>query len=319
MATSSAQPNDQSDASSRPKPNAWHSGELEMQRRAGIRDSPRLRAAIHTEIPQAARAFLSDQRLAVLATLDGDGRPWASALDGPPGFLRTPDETTVEIAVGLRLDPLVISHLGDQIEVGLLVIEPVARRRMRLNGRAVLGVENRLIIHTDEVYSNCPKFIQRRVEAEDLPAPSQPGAPRRSSGLSAEQERWIEAADTFFLATAHPEAGADASHRGGEPGFVRVDGTRLSFPDYRGNFLFQSLGNILVTGRAGLLFLDFQRGRSLQLTGQAAVDDSTDGRSLFASAERVVHVELEEVVERRGALAHSWHSVEGGSAVKIAR
>ena len=81
-----------------------------------------------------------------------------------------------------------------------------------------------------------------------------------------------EAADTFFVASAHPRRGTDVSHRGGDPGFVRMlDDHTLRVPDYAGNSMFNTLGNLHVNPRAGLLFVDFDRWRTLQLTGTATI------------------------------------------------
>ena len=90
--------------------------------------------------------------------------------------------------------------------------------------------------------------------------------------LHHEQAASIQASDTFFVASAHPLRGVDASHRGGTPGFVEVvDERTLRIPDYVGNSLFNTLGNFTVNPHAGLVFLDFQRNRTLQLTGRAEI------------------------------------------------
>src|SRR5260370_2360405 len=82
----------------------------------------------------------------------------------------------------------------------------------------------------------------------------------------------VVATDVLFVATGHPQRGADASHRGGNPGFVEVvDANTLRIPDYSGNSLFNTLGNLLVDPRYGMLIPNFQSGRMLQLTGTAKV------------------------------------------------
>jgi predicted pyridoxine 5'-phosphate oxidase superfamily flavin-nucleotide-binding protein len=116
--------------------------------------------------------------------------------------------------------------------------------------------------------------------------------------LSAAQQQWIISADTFFLATAHPQRGADASHRGGPPGFVTIESpARLSWPDFPGNNMFNSLGNLAVHPRCGLLFVDFDRGATLQIRGTARVE---------GDAERVVTVDVEEIVETTEAIPLRW-------------
>lgn len=88
-------------------------------------------------------------------------------------------------------------------------------------------------------------------------------------------------ADVLFVATAHPTRGADSSHRGGAPGFIEVlDDRTLRIPDYSGNSMFNTLGNLRVNARAGIIVPDSERGRTLQLTGTAETlwnqDDPAD-------------------------------------------
>ncbi|MGE3914031.1 MAG: pyridoxamine 5'-phosphate oxidase family protein, partial [Chloroflexota bacterium] len=120
--------------------------------------------------------------------------------------------------------------------------------------------------------------------------------------LTADQRQWIERVDTVFIASAHPEGGADASHRGGRPGFVRVqDDGRLLFPDYGGNTMFNTLGNILANPSAALLLVDFEIGATLQLTGQADVIWDAEQIAEFVGAERLVAFDIDEVIEIVGA------------------
>ena len=99
-----------------------------------------------------------------------------------------------------------------------------------------------------------------------------------SDRLNAEAIAQIRAADTFFLGTTHPTRGADASHRGGHSGFVRVeDDQTLWWPDYQGNNMFNSLGNLAVDTIAALLFIDFTTGRTLHLTGRAVLETTAPG------------------------------------------
>ena len=116
---------------------------------------------------------------------------------------------------------------------------------------------------------------------------------------------------TFFIATGHrdPEEsatnGMDASHRGGDPGFVAVeDPHTLSIPDYAGNNHYNTLGNLLLDPRAGLLFLDFEGGHTLQLTGRVELLWQPDAATLarFPGARRLLRFHLDEAVELESAL-----------------
>jgi len=97
---------------------------------------------------------------------------------------------------------------------------------------------------------------------------------------------------------AHLQGGADASHRGGKPGFVRAENDhRVIFPDYRGNDMFNSLGNIASYPRAGLLFPNFQTADALQLSGSARILWEDPRIAEFAGAERLIEFEIERIVE----------------------
>jgi predicted pyridoxine 5'-phosphate oxidase superfamily flavin-nucleotide-binding protein len=216
-----------------------------------------------------------------------------------------------------------LANLQARGEAGVLILDPATRRRMRVNGRAELLPEGGIAVHASEVYSNCPKYIQMRVpEAASPPGGAGPVAPGRAgSGAPAaawhgrrwtqRQAQWIRRSDTFFVASRHAQAGADASHRGGRPGFVRVvDEQRLAFPDYAGNNLFQTLGNLTVDPCCGLLFVDFDGGATLQLTGRASIDWTEGRRPGFAGAERVIDFQVERVVELPHATPLRWRLVE---------
>jgi predicted pyridoxine 5'-phosphate oxidase superfamily flavin-nucleotide-binding protein len=281
----------------------YHAGELEVQERAGVRAmAQKIGASVHDIIPPAAGAFLAQQRFVVLSTADADARPWASILIGAPGFAREVDARAVRIeATPLPGDPLV-----DNIRVsrfaGLVAPDLAARRRLRLNGTLETLNDGALLIRADQVYSNCPKYIQRRSEAIET-AERKPELVGRAGSLTDEQRDRIRRADTFFIATLNPEFGADASHRGGMPGFVTMNGDQLVWPDYAGNSMFNTLGNIAVHPWAGLLFPDFETGSILQLTGRASIDWDSSRVAPVAGAERLVQLQVEEVVEIAGALS----------------
>jgi uncharacterized protein len=170
---------------------------------------------------------------------------------------------------------------------------------VRVNGRGSLARDG-VLVETDEVYGNCPKYIQRRRVVGETASPR--GRARISTRLDAAQRAWIGSADTLFIASFHPDSGADASHRGGEPGFVRVEGDRrIVLPDYRGNAMFNTLGNLLGYPRAGLLFLDFATGATLQVAGRAALR--------FEPA-RALAIEVDEVRETPGGHRLTWERLD---------
>lgn len=291
----------------------YHPGELEVQERAGVRETAaRVGKVIRPLVPPAARGFLLEQPMAVVASVDERGRPWASLLTGEPGFMRAPDERTV--AVGARPvpgDPLG-DNLGEGAEVGVLAIDPETRRRMKAKGvvERVLA-EGGFEVRTERVYALCPKYIQARTR--DLAAdPAVPeavpgGGAKWGRALTPGQQARILTADTFFVASFHPGTGADASHRGGMPGFVEVaDEETLLWPDYAGNKMFNTLGNLAENPKSGLLFADFEGSGTLQLTGEAKVVWDAERAARFAGAERLVEFRVEEAIEIAHASPLRW-------------
>ena len=292
-------------------PHDFHEGERAVQERAGVAAvASRVGGSIHAEIPPPARAFLLEQPFAVLGSRDAEGRVWASIVHGAPGFLSAPSEEAIEIdAAPIAGDPLG-ANLVVGAPLGALVIDLATRRRMRVNGR----VENAgppIRIAVDEVFANCPKYIQRRdLVAEGVLEWRDPFGSAADALTVAQQQR-IGRADTFFIASGHGDAGMDASHRGGAPGFVELLGERrLAWPDYAGNAMFQTLGNLASDPRAGLVFADFATGDVLQLSGRARVDWDSARAARFAGAERVVEFAIDAVRETRGALPLHSHAAE---------
>ncbi|GAC68597.1 pyridoxamine 5'-phosphate oxidase family protein [Gordonia soli] len=288
----------------------FHDGELRVQERAGEHEVAVKvgRGLVGAEIPDVAADFLEQQRLLFIGHRDPRGSVWASVLSGPAGFISVSDPRSVRIgAVPPEGDVLAGSLASGTHDLGLLAIEFASRRRMRINGRG-RSTDDGVQITTDQVYSNCPKYIsdRDRVEAPPGGVPG-PGAVRHLDRLDPVHRELIRTSDTFFIATAHVTAGADVSHRGGNPGFVAVaDDRNLSWPDYRGNSMYQTLGNLDVDPRAGLLFVDWSSGDLLQLTGTAVTDWSATRSAEIPGARRMVDFIVEHVVELPAALGGSW-------------
>ncbi len=176
----------------------------------------------------------------------------------------------VPSVVSTERDPF-WQNIRRQPQIGMLFIELNTRRRLRINGVANLARED-MRISVQQAYLNCPKYIQRREIAlaagnNNLPVRQQTGI-----WLNQQLKDWIEKADTLFVGSSDREHNMDASHRGGPPGFVKiVDDSALAVPDYQGNSMFNTLGNFLVNPNAGLLFVDFDSGGTLQLTGKVEI------------------------------------------------
>ncbi|MFG2087564.1 MULTISPECIES: pyridoxamine 5'-phosphate oxidase family protein [unclassified Spirillospora] len=280
----------------------FHPGEVDVQQHAGVHADAHGSAAVGDTIPDVARQFLTAQRM-IVVTAEHEGTPWTTLLAGEPGFIGIPDESTLRIDAGLPgLDPLAGAFTAPA-EIGMLAIEPETRRRMRINGRAHQA-DGGLLVHAHQVYSNCPKYIQTR--RADTVEPS--GTPARTEGAALDdaQLAWLREADTFFVGTGAPGLGADASHRGGSPGFLDVDPHRVSWPDYVGNSMYMTFGNLLLDPRASLLFIDWTAGRTLHLTGTAAVDWDPDRAARRPGAQRFVDFDIDRVIQLDHRVALRW-------------
>ncbi|NKZ03126.1 pyridoxamine 5'-phosphate oxidase family protein [Actinomadura latina] len=283
----------------------YHEGERAAQRRAGLLDQSGFSGrAVRTEIPEIARNFLLQQPMVVVGAADAAGKMWATLLTGRPGFLRAEDTRTVTVEAVTGPDDPLHDRLTMPAPVGMLAIEPSRHRRMRMNGRAV-PTDNGLHVKLDQVYSNCPKYIQKR-EPRWEPA-TNPGRPERSGALTGDQQQWIADTDTFFIATSDREGNADSSHRGGNPGFMEVvSPTALRWPDYIGNAMFNTLGNLEVQPRAGLLLPDWQTGALLHLTGTARTDWTPAHAAEVPGAQRLVEFTITDVIEVPAAVPLRW-------------
>lgn len=283
----------------------YHHGSRAVQDLVGVREAAdHLARSIREGIRPVAAAFLELQPMLVIGGADRAGAVWASLLTGRPGFVRATGPRQLSVADGPHpADPLARALAEESIPVGAIALDPRTRRRLRLNGRA-RPTPRGLAIETHQVFANCPKYIQKRQLPPGADAmPRHPSAPRHGVELTGGQRAFVAGADTFFLASVHAE-GADVSHRGGNPGFVRVDSPReLSWRDYPGNSMFLSLGNLSTDPRAGLLFLDWTTGTTLQLTGTARTEHGDDGS-------RTVRFTLTEAAETLCASPWSWTAPE---------
>jgi len=281
----------------------FHEGERAVQARAGVSAlAERIGRSIRRDIPPAAQAFLAERRWLVIGALDDRARPWIAIRSGAAGFAHAVDDRTVRIEATAPVgDAFGDDHLRPGALVGLIALDPATRRRLRVNGRVVAHDAAGLVVEVDQAFANCPKYIQRRDQIAGDTA-STPVSLAPSAALTDAQRDRVRATDTFFIASARPGDGVDVSHRGGMPGFVVVDGQRLSWPDYSGNAMFTTLGNLHVHPYAALLVPDFERGGALIVAGRAAIDWRADSAAPFAGAERVVTLDVDQVVEQSGVL-----------------
>ncbi len=285
----------------------FHLGEREAQALAGVQLPG---APIRSFMPDQHRVFFAQLPLLLTGIADKAGWPVATALAGLPGFVSSPDPRVLHIATVPDLADPATSGLRVGVPIGLLGIDLGTRRRNRANGTVTALDTDGITVGVLQSFGNCPQYIQTR-DAKDAGEPARPAAVECLAGLNQAAQAMVAGADTFFVASGSggrggEAGGMDVSHRGGRPGFVRVDGDVLTTPDFRGNRYFNTLGNLLLDPRVGLLFMDFATGDLLQLQGRAEVVWDGDEVRSFAGAERLWRVRVTAGWRRRTALPVRW-------------
>jgi ferredoxin-NADP reductase/predicted pyridoxine 5'-phosphate oxidase superfamily flavin-nucleotide-binding protein len=306
-----------------PSPSPWHRGEIALQKAAGAyeRMDGVGRRFVRNAMPSQHRQFFAQLPFMVLGAVDERGDPWATLIAGLPGFMQTPDATTLSVARARDPRDPADAGMGDGASIGMLGIELHTRRRNRVNGVIHRhGAQARFDVAVEQSYGNCPQYIQLRdFEFVRDPAVFAPVAPVELDVLSPRAKAMITGADAFFVASyfdrddGHRQV--DVSHRGGKPGFVHLtDDGVLTIPDFAGNLFFNTLGNILENGRAGLVFADFESGALLQLTGEAHVLPDSPETAAFQGAERLWRFTPRRIVYREDALPLRWKARGEGAS-----
>ncbi|MEJ6003356.1 pyridoxamine 5'-phosphate oxidase family protein [Paucibacter soli] len=262
----------------------FHAGEQALQARLGVRERMAQVGAkvVRSYMPEQHRELFGKLPTLLLAALDSAGQPWASMVAGAPGFVSSPHERELALALGAAPDDPVLALLAPGAPVGVLGLEPHTRRRNRMNGRVLAHAEGRLRIEVLQSFGNCPKYIQARQPLPRPPGPA-PASQTLGPGLDDAALALIARSDTAFIASASARArspdgseGLDVSHRGGPPGFLRQRWQHgqlwLDLADYPGNLFFNTLGNLSVHPQAGLLLLDYRDGGLLHLRVRAEID-----------------------------------------------
>ncbi len=297
----------------------FHPGEQALQARHRRRGQMERIGSkmIRAYMPDQHRDFYRQLPFLLLAGLDVAGRPRVSILEGEPGFIHSPDARTLAIAAhaagvvpGLQLEP------GSPL--GLLGIELHSRRRNRVNGKIGAAGAGGLRLRVDQSFGNCAKYIQARQWRWS----GEPAGQAVAGADRARARQLVAAADTFFIASASgalPQAaagkpgaaGVDVSHRGGRPGFVSWrDGERLLFADYQGNYFFNTLGNLLNDPRCSLLFIDFNSGDLLHISGTAEIHFDRDRVDFSSGALQMVEIRIQKLEFYAAALRLRWRFLD---------
>lgn len=308
----------------------FHKGELQVQKQVGSYESLAYwgEKAIRPYFPEQHRTFFSQLPFLVISACDESGLPWVTLLTGRQHFISSPDDRhlhfalndlnekkaeTRHVAIGDALD----NALTVGTDIGLVGIELHSRRRNRASGFLSKADANGLTFEVVQSYGNCPQYISER-DWYAVDIDEKATQVTRHKQLTSAMQSWIANADTLFIGSGyraeneHESNGMDASHRGGAKGFVSVINERqLVIPDYAGNNFFNTIGNLIVNPLVGLLFIDFEEGNLLQLSGRATIDWDSEEVNKYAGAHRLLNIEIDHVVEQKGVLPIRWQLPDG--------
>lgn len=287
----------------------FHPGELAAQALAGVASRG---AGIRDFMPDQHRIFFGQLPWLFAGVLDRDGWPLATVLAGAPGFVESSTPTTLSIAALPSADDPAFESVRPGSPIGLLGLELETRRRNRANGRIETVAAGGFTVSVAQSFGNCAKYIQVRNRLQDADDPVAP--PIALSGLDQAARALISGADTLFIASAAAleaeTGGVDISHRGGRPGFIRIDGDTLTIPDFAGNNYFNTFGNLLQEPRAALLFVDFATGTLLQLQGEAEIVWQGPELARLDGAERLWRFHVRRGWRRAHAVGLRWSAPE---------
>lgn len=296
----------------------FHPGEQALQERLRVRERMAELGSrvIRDYMPEQHRELFEKLPMLVIGALDQQGRPWATLLTGQPGFIKTPNSYHLELETNSSpIDPIIKSlKIGSAI--GLLGIEMETRRRNRVNAEVISFHDRKLRLRVKQSFGNCSRYIQKRRHYWQKMATTSTEV-KQMSVFNDSTRKILLQSDSFFISSLFddgvnkPNRGLDVSHRGGLPGFIHFEDERtLIFPDYSGNHFFNTLGNIQLNPLVGILFIEYESGSLVHLTGRAEILwDDTDIKG-FIDAERIVRFRLDQAQLRSNALPLRWEFLE---------
>lgn len=304
----------------------WHEGEKAIHKRAHLNfreDNP-----TSPFLTPWAAYQVSRWPLMAIGTLDENDRPWCTVWGtGEPPLSQQVAQSVIAIKsnVDATFDPVVeaiwkgkddgeiVREEGKGRLVSGLSINLEERGRVKLAGRLIAGALTadegskrqgnegksgsiQLVAKIDQSLGNCPKYLNKKIITSSTP---EPVLLSDSPHLTQQALNLIERADMFFVASAHEHEDMDANHRGGPQGFIRVEqpqdpeeASTLVWPEYSGNNLYQTLGNLEATPRAGLVIPDFETGDVLYLTGNTKTLVGAEASRVIAKSNLAVSVKI---------------------------
>lgn len=312
----------------------WNEGESKMHSLLRVPPQDNPTSAMLT--PQAS-FMLQRAPLLAIGALDDQSRVWTALWGGAPGFSEPIGGGFVgtRTLVDSKYDPVVQALVGgaekgemlqpqsDGKMVSGLAIDLVTRKRVKIAGKMAAGTIRSVPIEVEEGQSlpagapetqdqiqlvtkieqslgNCPKYLN---QYELRPALLTPRLLSTGPSLSPEARSLVDKADMFFLSTSSG-TDMDTNHRGGPPGFIRVvSPSCIIYPEYSGNRLYQSLGNLQLNPLIGITIPDFETGDVLYTTGRASILVGADAEKTMPGTNLAVKIDLADTRHIQQGLA----------------
>lgn len=254
----------------------YSDGELYVQQKADVvKEASRVSRIIQESADGFAQGFVQTQLFCFITSMDQDGGVWTSMLAGKQiGFAQFNTSNQLFFSrdnFHFFSDDILYENIVSNQSVGMLFIDLATRRRQRINGK-LYNDKDGLRLEIEQSFVNCPKYIQLRTLDRSSTEFKTLTKTEKGSGdsIPSHIKSIIEKADTLYLGTAGKNKDLDTSHRGGNAGFVKFTNDNvLKIPDYFGNNMFISLGNIHEYSKTGILLIDDASMSILQLQGEA--------------------------------------------------
>lgn len=299
-------------------PAKLHRGEIHFQKLTNRHEriTQMSQIMMRNHIIDQHKDFFAELEYVFLGTVDEDGQPNAHIFVGEAGFILTPDPYHLMIRTPMLNGHAIKNDLTEGAHISVLGLDLVNRRRNRLHGKVERVGDDFIMIKVSQSYGNCPKYISvREIVARDKIVSESDAISQ--NGLSDEARKIIKEADTFFIASNYQDGsnseyeGGDISHRGGIKGVIEIeDDNTLVVPDYQGNYIFNTFGNLLINERAGLLFIDFETGDLMHLKGKAEITELGEYGNTFPGAQRILKIEVTQSSISEQSLPLRWKFIE---------
>ncbi|MCJ1430781.1 hypothetical protein MMC27_000131 [Xylographa pallens] len=302
----------------------WHEGEERMH--SLMHNDLHMENPTYPNLTPGAGNFLQTAPLVAVGIHDPQGRLWTTLWGGEAGFVRSLGSSILGIKtlVDKQYDPVVEALLGHQSDGEItetagpgrslsgLAIDLTSRRRLKFAGHILAGAldqlqpqtsgedgklgEAQVVIKVDSSLGNCPKYLNRKEISSSLPSPNLVSS---TFPLPSKAFELLQKADLFFLTSSDERSHMSTNYRGGSPGFVRVmsnsgDGVTLVYPEYSGNRFYQTLGNLQVSPKAGLVFPNFENGDVLYMTATTVILAGKDAAAIIPRSNLVVKILVQE-------------------------